>query len=186
MSITSPTRYHEDYTVGQRFAHRRGHTVCTADNQGLSLLTMNTAQTHFNSDSLTSYMDGAFPAPLLNACVALALAVGLTSEEMSENSLGDLGYLEFRMPAPVFTGDTLYAASEVVAVDEPSPRAGAGVLTYRIVATKPGGTTVVTVTRRVLIKRRSHWGAADAALSRSTAEPAVAHLRAWSEEGTAS
>lgn len=178
MSVTSPRRYHEDYAVGQHFAHRRGHTVSTSDNQALSLLTMNTAQTHFNTESMASYMDGAFPAPLLNACVALALAVGLSSEDMSENSLGDLGYSEFRMPAPVFTGDTLYAASEVLAVGQPSRREDAGVLTYRITATKDGGTTVVTVIREVLLKRRSSWLERDSALTRRAHELAAARLSA--------
>lgn len=171
-------RYHEDYQPGQRVEHRRGHTVCTADNQLLSLLTMNTAQTHFNADSLAGYLDGAFPAPPLNACVALALAVGLTTEDMSENAVSDLGYTALRMPAPVFAGDTLYSASEVLDTGEPSGREDAGVLRYRITARKADGTTVLTVERAVLIKRRSHWQQRDADLVRRVQTPAVELLTA--------
>ncbi|GAA1853140.1 hypothetical protein GCM10009836_36530 [Pseudonocardia ailaonensis] len=160
MTVTTAAYYFEDIEPGLVVEHRRGHSVCTADNQLLSLLTMNTAQTHFNRDSLSSYMDGAFPEPLLNACVALALAVGLTTDDLSANALADLGYAEFRMPAPVFVGDSLYAASEVVEVADVPDRADAGGVTYRITA-RCGDTTVLTVRRHVLIKRRSHWLARD-------------------------
>ena len=157
MSLTGSDRFFEDYTRGDRFEHRRGHTVAAADNQMLSLLTMNTAQTHFNADSMTGYLGGQFAAPLLNACVALALAAGLTSEDMTENALADLGYPSFRMPAPLFVGDTIYAASEVLSTDEPPARDDAGVLRYRITARKTDGTLVVDTERRALIKRRVPW-----------------------------
>lgn len=175
------TRYLEDFTVGESVDHRRGHTVCTADNQMLSLLTMNTAQTHYNSDSLRDYMDGEFAAPLLNACVALALAVGLTSDDMAAAALDDLGYDALRMPAPVHTGDTVYASSEVLAVDEQPGRPDVGVLAYRITARTASG-VVLTVTRRVLVKRRSHWGARDAAFDERCHRAALDHLTATEEE----
>ncbi len=185
MSITSASRYHEDYAVGQVFKHRRGHTVSATDNQYMSLLTMNTAQTHFNSDFMSSYMEGAFPAPLLNACIALSLSVGLTSEDMSENAITDVGYCEFVMPAPVFVGDTLYVESEVLAIDEPSPRQDAGVLAYRLTTTKASTEeVVVTAIRRVLIKRRSAWYEADATFSAERHSSALHLLRGVS--GTAS
>jgi acyl dehydratase len=157
MSLTGDDRFFEDYLPGHKFEHRRGHTVTTADNQMLSLLTMNTAQTHFNADSMTGYLGGQFAAPLLNACVALALAAGLTSEDMTENALADLGYPYFRMPAPLFVGDTIYAASEVLTTDEPSGRDDAGVLWYRFTARKTDGALVVDAERRALIKRRVPW-----------------------------
>lgn len=182
MSITGKDRYHEDYRAGDRVIHRRGHTVSVSDNQLLSLLTMNTAQTHYNSDSLATYLDGAFESPLLNACVALALAVGLTSEDMTENALADLGYRALRMPAPLFVADTVYASSDVLSTDEPSARVDAGVLSYRITARKPDGQVVLTVERRALIKRRSHWKDPDEQFSQRAHTAASVLLRATPDQ----
>ena len=173
MSLTGNNRFFEDYSVGDRFGHRRGHTVAAADNQMLSLLTMNSAQTHFNADSMTGYLGGQFAAPLLNACVALALAAGLTSEDMTENSLADLGYPSFRMPAPLSVGDTIYAASEVLRTDEPSGRDDAGIVRYRITARKSDATLVVEAERRALIKRRVPWQSRHEELAARVHSPAV-------------
>jgi itaconyl-CoA hydratase len=156
--------YLEDFEPGQVIEHARGHTVSEADNQVLSLLTMNTAQTHFNTDSLRTYLDGSFTAPLLNACVALALAVGLTSEDMSENLLRDVGCDRVRMPQPIVTGDTVYARSTVVAVESCSDRDDAGLLVHDIELRRADGTPVLTARRTVQLKRREAWRERDLAL----------------------
>lgn len=157
MTFLSQNRYHENYNSGDVFKHRRGHTVTETDNHVLSLMTMNTSQTHFNRDYLRTYMDGQYPVLLLNACVVLALAVGLSSEDMSEHAVADLGYQRFVITAPLFAGDTMYAKSEVLDTDEHSPRSDAGVLHYALTAHRPDDVLVMRVERRVLIKRRSHW-----------------------------
>ena len=177
MSVTSPHRYWEDFARGQQITHRRGHTVSEVDNQVLSLLTMNTAQTHFNVESLASYMGGAFDRPLLNACVALALAVGLTSEDMSENMVSEMEIDGFRMPAPVFQGDTLYARSTVLEVRESPDRADAGLLTYDIDMRNAEQVTVVTARRTVLLKKRAAWADSDSSAHEDLFARATARLR---------
>ena len=166
MAITSTGRYFEDYSVGQRFRHRRGHTISESDNQLLSLLTMNTAQTHFNRESMKSYMGGQFSEPLLNACVALALAVGLSSQDLAENAIAETSITDFTMPAPVFVGDTLYVVSEIVDLGPATGRPDAGSMSYRLRALKnvEGATTqtVLEASRTVLVKRRHHWQDRDA------------------------
>ncbi len=157
--------YAEDYRVGQVVRHRRGHTVSQGDNGFLSLMTMNTAQTHFNEHSMLTYMDGDFPGAPLNACVALALAVGLTSQDMSEHSLGDLGYQGLTITRPLLVGDSVYATSTVLATDAPSPREDAGVLRYRIELARPDEDALLRVERSVLLKRRDAWLARDTALT---------------------
>jgi itaconyl-CoA hydratase len=170
-------RYLEDFEPGQVVEHARGHTVCEADNQVLSLLTMNTAQTHFNTDSLRTYLDGAFTTPLLNACVALALAVGLSSEDMSENLLRDVGCDRVRMPHPVVTGDTVHARSTVVEVGLSPDRDDAGLLVYDVELRRTDGTLVLTARRTVLLKRREAWRERDLALGHRTLGAARALLQ---------
>ena len=165
MSIVSAGRYFEDYELGTVGAHRRGHSVSVSDNQGLSLATMNTASTHFNEESLRDYFGGAFEAPLLNACVAVAIVVGLTTEDMSENAVFDVSWRGIRMPHPVFTGDTLYAASTVTALEEAPGREDLGLLTYAI-AGRSHDRAVLEMTRTVALKRRHPWAARDLSFER--------------------
>jgi len=167
MTLTRENNYFEDFRVGDRFEHRRGRTTTDLDNQLLSLLTMNTAQTHFNHANMKDYMDGTFTQPLLNACVVLAICVGLTSQDMSENSLEDLGYDDLAIPKPIYTGDTLYAVSEVLHVTGSTKRADAGIVEYLIMARNQRQEEVMTVRRTILIKRRSAWIEKD----RLSAEP---------------
>ncbi len=157
MTLTRENNYFEDFQLGDRFEHRRGRTATDLDNQLLSLLTMNTAQTHFNHANMQAYMDGAFVKPLLNACVVLAICVGLTSQDMSENSLEDLGYDDLALPKPVYSGDTLYAVSEVLQVIGSAKRADAGIVEYLIEARNQRQELVLTVRRTVLVKRRNAW-----------------------------
>jgi len=169
----STERYFEDFSVGQVVAHRRGHTVTDVDNEWLSLLSMNTAQTHFNRDSLIDYFDGSFRELPLSAPVALAIAIGLSSEDMSENALAEVGCTAIRTQAPIVAGDTLMVTSEVLELAD-GPDGGSGRLTYRLSATV-GGRQVLSAQRTVLIKRRSAHEARDRALA-ETQDAAILRL----------
>nr|ACL11842.1 putative dehydratase [Arthrobacter globiformis] len=168
----STERYFEDFAMGQVIAHRRGHTVTEVDNAWLSLLSMNTAQTHFNRDSLADYFDGSFRELPLSAPVALAIAIGLSSEDMSEHALAEVGCTAIRTQSPIVAGDTLMVTSEVIALAD-GPDDGSGRLTYRLSATVRG-TQVLSAERTVLLKRRSAHEARDRA---HAAEDAAAILR---------
>lgn len=152
-------RYLDDFAVGDVIEHRRGHTVSEADNEMLSLLTMNTAQTHFNRASLADYFDGSFTDLPLSAPVALAIAVGLTSEDMSEHAVSEQGCTAFRTPGPIFAGDSLMVTSEVLGVDEDASQP-TGKLTYRLTA-RVGERVVLTAERCVILKRRTPHEAED-------------------------
>jgi itaconyl-CoA hydratase len=154
-------RYLEDFSVGQIVRHRRGHTVTQADNEILSLLTMNTAQTHFHRGSLEDYFDGSFRELPLSAPVALAIAVGLSSEDMSEHALAEVSCTLIRTTAPIVADDDLAATSEVLAIGD-GPDEGSGTLTYRITAVS-GPREVLTAHRTVLLKRRAAHAARDQA-----------------------
>ena len=100
---------------------------------------------------------------------------------MAAHALDDLGYDALRMQAPVHTGDTVYASSEVLAVDAQPGRPDAGVLAYRITARTASG-VVLTATRRLLVKRRSHWGARDTAFHERRHRAALDHLTVHEEK----
>lgn len=160
MAITSPDNYFEDFEVGEIYEHVRGRTVGNEDNLAITHLTLNTAQGHFNLDYMKGLMDGAFSERLVMGAVNLAIIVGLTYEDMSENAIADVAMTGIRLKNPVYKDDTLYATSEVIELSD-SDRADAGLLTYRFVGRKADDTEVATGLRTVLVKRRSHWAHRD-------------------------
>lgn len=156
-------RYFEDYELGQRFVHRRGRTIWQSENVRWSMLTMNTAQAHWNVESLNAYMDGKFDRPLINAAIVIAMAVGLTSQHMSGQSVGSDTVNEIRIAKPMFGGDTLQAVSTVLALDDETARQDCGRLSYKIETHNQLGAPICSMTRSVLIKRRSYWREKDQA-----------------------
>lgn len=160
MAYTSPDSYWEDFRVGDVYQHVRGRTVSNEDNLAITHLTLNTAQGHFNLDYMSGLMDGVFSERLVMGAVNLAIIVGLTSEDMSENAMAEVGMTEIRLKNPVYREDTLYATSEVVDVSD-SDREDTGLMTYRFTGRKADGTEVATGLRTVLLKRRRHWAEKD-------------------------
>lgn len=147
--------FYESFAVGERWRHRRSRTVLQADNAFLSLLTINTSQSHFNEEFAGEYMHGAFDRLLVSAPVVLAVAVGLTSYDLGRQWVDDVHYRELRMPSPVFAGDTISAASRIVSLaDGGDPESG--VVTYQITTVNSSGTVVLEVERAMRVRRRRH------------------------------
>jgi itaconyl-CoA hydratase len=161
MAYTATGSYFEELRVGDTFEHARGRTVTQADNLAATHGTLNTAQAHFDLHYSTSMMDGAFTERLVMGGLTLAIVVGLTSADLSENALGDLALTAVRFPNPVYPGDTLYASSEVLRVADFPDRPDAGLVEYRFTGYKDDGSTVVEGVRTILVKRRSAFGERD-------------------------
>ncbi len=156
MAITGGGNYFEDLQPGQVFVHARGRTVSELDNYLVTLLTLNTAQAHFNREYMARMMEGAFPERLVMGAVTMSICIGLSSEDLSENAIADLEYTAVSFPAPVFHGDTIHAETEVLEVRE-ADRPDAGIVRCRVTGRKQDGSTVFVGERTFLVKRRSHW-----------------------------
>ena len=151
--LTGTDNYFENFAVGDVFRHARGKTVTEMDGVLLTNLVMNTAQSHFNEDAMR---DREFGQRIVFGGVTASMIVGLSSQDTAENAIAELGMTAVRFRSPVFHGDTLYATTEVLAV-EAADRPDAGVVTFAHTGTKADGTVVFTGERRVLLKRASHW-----------------------------
>jgi acyl dehydratase len=152
--LTGRDNYFEDFVPGALMRHARGKTVGETENVLITNLVMNTAQGHFNEHLM---MDSSFGTRLSFGGVNFSLAIGLASQDTSENALADLGMDKIRLRAPVVHGDTLYAYSEVLETGD-ADRADAGIVRFRHWAVNQHDKLVYEGERRVLIKRRSHWG----------------------------
>lgn len=161
MAITSAFNYYEDFHVGDVYDHPRARTVSNTDNLWITHQSLNTAQAHFNLDYMQDMMGGVFRERLVMGAVTIAIVIGLTSEDMSENAFMDLGMGSIRLSNPVYKDDTLYATSEVLDVGDSDDREDAGIVSYRFEGRKTDGSIVVQGERRLLVKRRSHWAKVD-------------------------
>lgn len=144
-------RYYEDFAVGDTYKHWPGRTITAADNTWFTLLTMNQHPIHFDEE----YAKGTeFGKPLVNSTLTLAIVVGMSVADVSQNAVANLGWTDIAMPAPVFNGDTLYAESTVLDKRESRSRPTQGIVTVATRAWKQDGTTVMTFKRSVLVPKR--------------------------------
>ena len=144
-------RHYEDFTVGDTYKHWPGRTITAADNTWFTLLTMNQHPIHFDEEYAKTT---EFGKPLVNSTLTLAIVVGMSVRDVSQNAVANLGWTDIAMPAPVFNGDTLYAESTVLEKRLSKSRPTQGIVTVATRAWKQDDTTVMTFKRSVLIPRR--------------------------------
>ncbi len=145
-------RAFEDFSRGLKIQHSLGRTITPTDNTWFTLLTMNPNPIHFDRH----YSEQTeFGQPLVNSTLTLAIVVGLSVADVSQNAV-NLGWDEVRLPAPVFEGDTLYAQSEVLQVRESKSRAHMGIVEIKTIGYKQDGTIVMEFRRSILVYKRGH------------------------------
>ena len=149
----SSGRCYEDFVVGDVYQHRPGRTITETDNVWFTLLTMNTHPLHFDHAYAAKT---EFGKPLVNSCLTLSIVVGMSVRDLSQVAVGNLGWTDIRLTAPVFVGDTVYAASEVLAKRESASRPTQGIVTVRTLGTKHDGTVFMSFERTVLVPKRGH------------------------------
>ncbi|MGV0794852.1 MaoC family dehydratase [Mycolicibacterium sp. XJ1819] len=143
--------FYDDFAVGDVFRHPLGRTIQGADNAWFTLLTLNTNELHFNDEVAALSEHGR---PIVNSGFTVALILGMSVSDISQNALANLGWDEIRLSAPVFVGDTLYAESVVTGVRESRSRPDAGILTCFTRGINQDGVEVLSYRRSVLILKK--------------------------------
>jgi acyl dehydratase len=146
-------RYFEDFRVGDVYEHRPGRTLSEADNTWFTLLTMNNHPIHFDAAYAAK---SEFGKPLINSTLTLAIVTGMSVSDVSQKAVGNLGWTDIRLTAPVFAGDTIYAESEVISKRESKSRPNQGIVQVRTTGSKADGTVFMTFERTVLVPMRGH------------------------------
>jgi acyl dehydratase len=149
----SAGRHFEDFEVGAIYEHRPGRTISEADNTWFTLLTMNQHPLHFDFEYAKK---SEFGRPLVNSCLTLSIVVGMSVSDVSQKAIGNLGWNDIRLVAPVFIGDTIYAESEVLSKRESAKRSTQGIVTVRTTGRKADGMVFMTFERTVLVPKRGH------------------------------
>jgi itaconyl-CoA hydratase len=149
----SSGRHYEEFNVGDVYEHRPGRTITETDNVWFTLLTMNTHPLHFDNAYAAKT---EFGKPLVNSCLTLSMVVGMSVRDVSQKAIGNLGWNDIRLTAPVFVGDTIYAESTVLAKRESASRPTQGIVTVRTIGVKADGTEFMSFERTVLVPKLGH------------------------------
>jgi acyl dehydratase len=144
-------RFFEDFEVGDVYQHPLGRTVSEVDNTWFTLLTMNTSEMHFNQVHAAR---SEFGRPLVVSTLTLAIAVGQSVTDLTQNAFANLGWNDIRLPAPVFAGDTLWSESMVLSMRESASRPHAGIVTVATRTINQDGVQVCSFERTFYVYRR--------------------------------
>lgn len=144
-------RYFEDFEVGDVYQHPLGRSITEADNIWFTLLTCNTNMLHFNNHYANK---STFGQALVNSGFTLALVMGQSVSDVSQQAVANLGLDEVRFTHPVFVGDTVYAESIVLGLRPSASRPYAGIVSVRTRGLNQNGDECLSYRRSVLVYRR--------------------------------
>lgn len=144
-------RYYEDFEMGDVYQHPLGRTITAADNTWFTLLTMNTNQMHFNDHFAER---STFGRQLVNSGLTLAIVLGQSVLDVSQNAVANLSWDKVELLHPLFVGDTLYSESKVTSKRESASRPYAGIVTVRTRGMNQDGDVVIRYKRSVMVYKR--------------------------------
>lgn len=121
-------RWFEELPVGTVVEHAVTRTVTETDNVLFTTMTMNPQPLHLDAEFAAST---EFGRPLVNSMFTVALVVGLAVPELTlGTTIANLGFSAVEFPKPVFVGDTLHVATEVIGARRSASRPEAGIVTF--------------------------------------------------------
>src|ERR1700676_307286 len=119
-------RYYDDFVQGDVYEHRPGRAITETDNIWFTLLTMNKHPLHFDNAYASKT---EFKRPLVNSCLTLSIVAGISVSDVSQKAIGNLGWNDVKLTAPVFVENNFYAKSEVFSKRESASRPSQGLVT---------------------------------------------------------
>ena len=144
--------YLEDFVPGDVFKHWPGKTITEMDNHLFSLLTMNHNPLHIDERYMSELIStGRF---WVNGALVLSLVVGMSVPEMSGKAIANLEYEKIVHTGPTFHGDTVYAESEILEVNESRSRPDRGIVYIETRAHNNREEQILTMRRRFLVPKR--------------------------------
>ncbi len=143
---------YEDFRVGERFVHHWGRTLTESNNVLLCTLTLHYKPHYTNVAYAQAH---GHPASPVNPLLVFNTAFGLSVEDLSEIGVPFLGVEELSYLRDVYPGETLYAASEVIAARLASNRPGQGIVTWHTRGWSQRDEQVITRKRANLVWVRS-------------------------------
>lgn len=157
----------EAFAPGMRFRHRPGITLSQRDNVEEALDTFNAAMLHYDAHYAAAT---AWKKPLMVSTATVQRVIGMASKTYGDRA-AITGFEEIALSAPLFGGDTIYAESEVTAVDG-SAGGPTGMVSVVFRCVKADGSVVATLRGTLAIHRRG--AAPDAPAGEADPDPRFA------------
>ncbi len=170
--LSSPDSYFEDLEPDTVIEHSRGRTI-TPEHIHLTAVLDNTSQVHCNQFMIDQnperYAGGKL---IIFGGIPFTLCLGLSCPDVADNAVADLIYTTGRHTAPLFSGDTVFAETEIRARRDYPEREDLGIVETQLRGHKferedgarnddaPEGwkkTQIFELDRQVVVKRRSHY-----------------------------
>jgi 2-methylfumaryl-CoA hydratase len=152
-------RFFEDFRIGETIRHATPRTLRDGDASLYSAL----YGARFAPQSAETFARAiGYPASPIDDLLAFHVVFGKTVPDVSLNAIANLGYADCRFLKPVFPGDTLSAASQVIGLKENSNRES-GVVHVRSRGFNQRGETVIEYVRWAMVRRRDFHAEAPAA-----------------------
>lgn len=144
--------FFEEFIVGQVIEHPITRTVTETDNVLFSTMTMNPAKLHLDFAWCEST---EFGRPLVNSLFTLGLMIGISVHDTTYGTtIANLGMTDVKFPAPLFHGDTVRVASEVMDKRESRSRPGAGIVEFEHRAFNQEGVLVASCRRQAFMMKK--------------------------------
>src|SRR4029077_2318147 len=166
MVKTGTGNFFEDFRIGQVIRHATPRTL-TAGDVALYCGLFGPRFAPQSSDAFARAI--GHPRSPIDDLLVFHVIFGKTVPDVSLNAVANLGYAECRFLAPVYPGDTLSAASEVIGLRENSNRAS-GVVYLRTMGRNQKGETVLEYVRWVMVRKRDTMAAPPAPVVPKLAE----------------
>jgi 2-methylfumaryl-CoA hydratase len=164
--LTNDDTYFEDFELGDTIEHSRAR-VMTEEHIFLTGMLDNTSQVHCNQLMIDRdperYLGGRL---VVYGGIPFALCLGLSCPDVADNSPCDLVYPTGRHTAPIFAGDTVFAATEIREKRDFPGREDLGVLAvtlrgHKFVRDPDSGEEkkvgIFELERELAVQRRSHY-----------------------------
>lgn len=144
-------RYFEEFEVGDIIHHQLSKTIFESDNNFFSLMTMNHHPLHTNADYANK---SQFGKPLVVGTLVFSLVVGITVPDISGKAIANLSYEDIKHLAPVFIGDTIYAATKILSKSESKSKKDRGAVCVKTTGYNQHNKEVIEFKRTVLVPKR--------------------------------
>jgi 2-methylfumaryl-CoA hydratase len=156
MSERNDGNFFEDFRVGAVIEHATPRTV-TGGDAALYCALYGSRFALQSSDAFARSV--GYPRAPLDDLLVFHVVFGKTVPDISLNAVANLGYAECRFLAPVYSGETLRAVSEVIGLKENSNRK-TGVVYVRSRGLDEGGRCVLEYVRWVMVRKRDEGATA--------------------------
>ncbi|MCB1175734.1 MAG: MaoC family dehydratase N-terminal domain-containing protein [Leptospiraceae bacterium] len=138
--LTGSNTYFEDFSAGQIIIHKNMRTI-TDEHVPWTYRMGNTHPLHYDriySMGLSGKMSGE---PIVYGGLVFGWLIGLSSRDLTENMIWDLGYTEGYHTNPAVSGDTVGSISRILSTTE-GPVPGTGILQVQLIGVKNIATKV--------------------------------------------